>query len=95
MNDPSIPASTLPAPAAGSDRRLVRRWIRINYGLNRREKGRMVHAYGKIRCKGDWSEDATHRHIRALILKRHTGWMITGYALISPNTKASDGAPTR
>jgi hypothetical protein len=69
----------------GSDQRLVRRWLRINYGVNRREKGKTLHAYGKLRCKGDWSADDTHRHIRTLILKRHPGWMLTGYALISPN----------
>jgi hypothetical protein len=72
-----------------SEQHIIRSWLKINYGLNRLENGKTRHAYGKLRCKGDWKSDKTHRHIRELILKRNPGWMITGYALISPKAPTS------
>ncbi len=65
-------------------------FLRINYGINRRLRGRRFeHQNGKMRVNGDWSDNATHEKIIAIILRRHPGWRITGWCPAPPKrTKA-------
>jgi hypothetical protein len=62
-------------------------FLRVNYGINRRKGKGIEHANGKMRIKGLWEDDATHDKIRRIICSRHPGWLITGWCLVSPNTK--------
>lgn len=57
-------------------------FVTINYGINHRLYGRhFSHRNGTMRIKGDWSSDSTQQKIKRIIIKRHPGWNITGWAL--------------
>lgn len=56
-------------------------WLRINYGINRRNGRKIEHANGKMRVKGNWGDEATHAKIRRLIARRNPGWSITGWCI--------------
>lgn len=57
-------------------------YIRINYGINRKEGKRIVHRNGTMRIKGVWGEEETSKKIRAIIYRRHPGWLVTGWAYV-------------
>jgi len=56
--------------------------LKINYGINRKEKKGVIHRQGTMKIEGDWENGETHKMIRAKIISDHPGWNITGYCLV-------------
>jgi len=85
---PELPAIPPLPPATGSA------FIRVNYGINRpRPGGRkhdIEHRHGKMRIKGDWEDGETHEKIKAIVWRRHPGWLITGWEIVTPNDQAHE-----
>lgn len=59
-----------------------RAYTQINYEVWRSAKPRrgMVTHSGKLMLAGAWEDEEFHRRVRERIAKRHSGWLLAGYA---------------